>query len=960
MHQNNMAMAIITAAAQCWRATWITAFYLALVAVWILGCLTLLPVLMLLNFILSCLIIVQGLVPFGLGRPLTRFTSTIQKPIQSTLFFWFFLFHLPIVFPLSMVLVFAPSMLAESLQGASRVLLPRVAFLLSRLCGIELPEAVSTLPKLIVWMSRYTSNLVTLRARSYTTASKTTLLKSATVQRLSLTCSTRLWRAYNSRSADWVAICFISVRTFVLRLLQLAQSGFYVLLVAAGLQFGDESVIILMYMSYLLVPVALFVSAFYDAAQELDQTELSAAQKANADIYGSLPIGSDAKSGSNFPTSTIRLLEIHPGHVELPIFCTLKIANLSGAETCSYEALSYCWGPIDTSQVIYINQQGFRVSAALFRAIHHLRPREKSRTVWIDAICVNQSDLVERSSQVLLMQQIYSKAASVIVWLGKPVQGLSRTFSDVRKESGDPYSHAINHNAVHYGATRVISCLLSRPWWTRVWVVQELASAKKACIRCDGDEITWEHFCLLVDRCVSMPYFQTKHINYQDFLAIRGLREERLSTARSSSRKEESSLGRLELQPNHSYDLLTMIYNFRAREATNPLDKVFAFQGLTGDTSSISRETRDYQSLSRVLVYPDYMRRASFLSIDLAKAHIRSTRTLSIIALAEFARQSDPRKPDNTNTNRQDYIPSWCPAFMNKESVREGLQLRPLWSGLPLSDYPDFAASDQLTIRDPNFNSKFSIPSPDRGYSYQLPVHIFPHLSLTIKEVGPAAGISLGNLGSMTKLVLMRRESTIAPSFRSSLSWESALPSWRKLARKGYRVRNTGTEHQSTNDGSIPFEELFNLTITGGKFACVSQPFVSKSEPERDDIGIGATAGQAAPNPNPHTRPQLYDRTRADTCIGRRFFITDSGHMGLGPASLAVGDEVHVILGLQIPAILRKASRDSDRGMDYCGASDNDWLYVGQAYVHELMIYKGVLEDDIQTGKVQVQEVLLV
>ncbi|KAI0550417.1 heterokaryon incompatibility protein-domain-containing protein [Xylaria curta] len=955
-------MAIIAAVAQCWKVAWITAFFLALFVVWILGCLTALPVLMLFNFILSCLIIVQGLAPFGLGRPLTRFTSTIQKPIQSTLFFWFSLFHLPIVFPLSMLLVFTPAMLSESLQGASGILLPRLSFLLSRLCGIDLPKEVSSLPKLIVWMSRYTSNLVTPRAQRLYTNTLKTLLESGTVQRLSLTCSKRLWGAYNSHLADWVTICFISIRTFVLRLLQWTQSGFYVLLVAAGLQFGDESFILMMYMSYLLVPGALFISAFYDAAQELDQIELSAAQKANAHIYASLPVGSNDKSASNPPASIIRLLEIHPGDVEIPISCTLKIANLSRAETCSYEALSYYWGPIDTSHIIYINQQGFRVSAALFRAIHHLRTPEKSRTVWIDAICVNQSDLVERSSQVLLMQQIYSKAASVIVWLGKPPQGFSRTLSVVRKESGDPYSHTINHNAVHYGATRVISSLLSRPWWTRVWVVQELASAKKACIRCDGDEITWEHFCLLVDRCVSMPYFQTKYVNYQDFLAIRALREERLSTACGSSRKGESSSGRLELQSNHSYDLLTMIYNFRAREATNPLDKVFAFQGLTGDTDSISREMIDPQSLSRVLVYPDYTRRASFLSIDLAKTHIRSTKTLSIIALAEFARQSDPRKPDITNSNRQDYVPSWCPAFMNKKSVREGLQLRPLWSGLPLSDYPDFAASDQLTVRDSIFDSKFSTPSPERdsqamfdGYSYQLPVHTLPHLSLTIKEVGSAAGISLGNLGSMTRLVLMRRESSIAPSFRSNLSWESVLPSWRKLARKGYRARNTGTKHQSANKSGFSFEELFNLTITGGKFACVPQPSVLDSEHERGGIGIGATAGHS----NLHTRPELYDRIRADACIGRRFFMTDSGHMGLGPANLAVGDEVHVILGLQIPAILRKASRD-DRGTDYLGASDNDWLYVGQAYVHELMIYKGVLEDDIQTGKVLLQELLLV
>ncbi|RYC59293.1 hypothetical protein CHU98_g6913 [Xylaria longipes] len=263
-----------------------------------------------------------------------------------------------------------------------------------------------------------------------------------------------------------------------------------------------------------------------------------------------------------------------------------------------------------------------------------------------------------------------------------------------------------------------------------------------------------------------------------------------------------------------------MICHFRAREATNPLDKVFAFQGLAGDTSSISREAMDPQSLDRVLVYPDYARHNSFLSIDLAKAHIRSTKTLSIIALADFARQDDPRKPDNTDLNSEKYIPNWCPAFMNKESVREGLQLRPIWSSLPQSADPDFAASDQMTV----FDSEFFISSPERDslasidrYSYQLLVHILPYLSLTIKEVGPAAGISLWNLGSMTRLVLMR-------------------------------------------------------------------------------------------------------------------------HMGLGPANLAVDDEVYIVLGLQVPAILRKASKDTGRGTDYIGASDNDWLYVGQAYVHELMV----------------------
>lgn len=755
------------------------------------------------------------------------------------------------------------------------------------------------------------------------------------------------------------------------RLLQWTLSSLAVLFVAAGLQFGDHSYILLMYLSYLPIPVLALVFTLYDAARELDRTELSAAQKENAYVYASLPVGSDDKLGFAFSAPIIRLLEIHAGRAELPISCTLKIAELSGSDTCSYEALSYQWGPIDTSQVIYINKKGFRVSARLFRAIHHLRAPEKSRTVWIDAICVNQDDLVERSSQVLLMPQIYSNATSVIVWLGESPRCLARTLSDVRGTPGDIGSHIVNPNAIHYGAARVISQLLSQPWWTRVWVVQELMLAKKAVIRCDRDEITWEHFCLLVDQCVSMPYFRTTHSNYEDFQALRTLREERLSIASSSSRKEGSSLGRLKPQSNNSYDLLTMIYHFRAREATNPLDKVFAFQGLTGDTSGIPSEAIDSHLLDRILVYPDYTRRDSSLSIALAKSHIQSTKTLSIIALAEVARQSDPQKPDNTNSNWEKYIPSWCPAFMNKESVRQGLQLRPLWSGLPQSDDPDFSASDQMTVRDSIFDSRFFVSGPGSdseawggGSSYQLPVHIIPHLSLRIKSIRPAAGISLSNLGSMTRLVLMRKESTIAPFFRSNSSWESVLPSWRELAREGYRGQDRRAEPQ-TNNGKLsfsntPFKELFNLTVTGGKFASVPPPSESEEEREGGNSSLHTAAAREAPSSNQYTSSQLYNRARTDACIGRRFFTTESGHMGLGPASLAVGDEVHVVLGLQVPVILRKASNDADRGTDYNGASDDDWLYIGQAYVHELTRYEGVLGNDIQTGKVQLQELLLV
>ncbi|KAI1426828.1 heterokaryon incompatibility protein-domain-containing protein [Xylaria sp. FL1777] len=777
-----------------------------------------------------------------------------------------------------------------------------------------------------------------------------------------------LWKAYNSNSADWVATQFFYIRTFILRLLAWVLNLFHILLQVAGLQFGELYPLVQMYIIYLIGPILAPIFFFHDAAQDLDRTGLSAAQKENARIYASLPIASDATSGLVSSTSIIRLLEVHAGRANQPVFCTLKVANLSRADTYSYEALSYYWGHIDTSEIIYINQEGFRVSTTLFRAICHLRTGDNPRTVWIDAICINQDNLVERSSQVLLMPQIYSKATSVIVWLGTSPRYLGRTLLDVRETSRDTNPHAVNQHAIHYGATRIISRLLSRPWWKRVWVVQELVLAKKAILCCESDEIAWEDFCSIVDQCVSMPYFPTTASDYEDFRELRVLREERLSTRHSPFRGAAPSPRRLEPQSTHSYDLLTMIYNFRAREATNPLDKVFAFQGLAGETNSMSRNTTDPQSINRMLVYPDYTRRESCLSIDLAKAHIQTTRTLSIIALAEFARQVTPHKPDNMNWEK--YIPSWCPAFMN-EGVQRRLHLRPFWSGLAQSDDPDFTASDRTIVRDSVFSSKHFLSGPDddlwasnHGFFYKLPIHILPHLSLTIKSVGQRASTVALKLNNMTRLVLRRQGSTITPFFSSYSAWESVLPSWRELALQEYRGQTTGTNNQADSKKLIPsresFEELFNLTITGGKFAYVPPTSVLDIEGERGNAGVSTADAQAAPSSNQFSRLQLYESARADACFGRRFFITDSGHMGLGPADLEVGDEVHIILGLQVPAVLRKASKDLYKGREYIGAEDNDWVYVGQAYVHELMMYKGALEIEIQTGKVQLQELLLV
>jgi hypothetical protein len=84
----------------------------------------------------------------------------------------------------------------------------------------------------------------------------------------------------------------------------------------------------------------------------------------------------------------------------------------------AYEALSYASGdPKDTEEIL-LNGWSFKVFANLFLALSQLRFPEKERLLWVDQLCINQTDIPERNSSVLLRCDIYRQATSTMVWLG--------------------------------------------------------------------------------------------------------------------------------------------------------------------------------------------------------------------------------------------------------------------------------------------------------------------------------------------------------------------------------------------------------------------------------------------------------------------------------------------------------------------------------------------------------------
>jgi hypothetical protein len=131
----------------------------------------------------------------------------------------------------------------------------------------------------------------------------------------------------------------------------------------------------------------------------------------------------------------IRLLTLLRGKDAELIRCRLEVVLLDSAP--EYEALSHVWGDPDVTKPIKVNDRLAEVTTNLETALRHLRSEDSDRTLWVDAVCVNQGSPAERGKQVSIMGHIYSTAQQVVVWPGKEESvpsGAVRPFSFVQRQ----------------------------------------------------------------------------------------------------------------------------------------------------------------------------------------------------------------------------------------------------------------------------------------------------------------------------------------------------------------------------------------------------------------------------------------------------------------------------------------------------------------------------------------------
>ncbi|KAF5532871.1 het-domain-containing protein [Fusarium napiforme] len=226
--------------------------------------------------------------------------------------------------------------------------------------------------------------------------------------------------------------------------------------------------------------------------------------------------------------NTIRLLLIHKGNWKDDIFCTLIEALSDADEGIPYKALSYTWGgdkhrpggPENLPNVWVDNQQFDKspLTDNLFGALRQIREIDRDVVLWTDAICIDQSNDTEKGHQVNQMGAIYSAAEEVLVWLGpgnEYTEALMKTINwinqraegflrDQETKSYQQWFNTCRFFALEHlkyiespsGSSyrRVLEELLSRKWFKRVWVLQEIALAKTAIILCGSSSCTARTF----------------------------------------------------------------------------------------------------------------------------------------------------------------------------------------------------------------------------------------------------------------------------------------------------------------------------------------------------------------------------------------------------------------------------------------------------------------------------------
>ena len=198
---------------------------------------------------------------------------------------------------------------------------------------------------------------------------------------------------------------------------------------------------------------------------------------------------------------SIRVLDLEPGTWDEPISCSLRTVHLD-EKSLHYGAISYVWGDTTNRATIFCDRLNVSITRNLLEALQRFRAHDTMRTLWADAVCINQGDTKERTSQVRVMGAIYRRASQVLVWLQHEEDEVVRAalnaicrYRDTQPTSTKPNKRVsyrlhgrevtefgeVDSSETQSSAIAAFSSVGRSAWFSRGWVVQEVLLSNAAC-----------------------------------------------------------------------------------------------------------------------------------------------------------------------------------------------------------------------------------------------------------------------------------------------------------------------------------------------------------------------------------------------------------------------------------------------------------------------------------------------
>jgi hypothetical protein len=347
-----------------------------------------------------------------------------------------------------------------------------------------------------------------------------------------------------------------------------------------------------------------------------------------------------------------RCLILKSGAADSDLSCEVITVTLSSAP--SFEAISYAWGNGQPDQPLLCNGQALLITPRLIQELRHLRRDDRQRRLWIDQICINQQDDREKGHQVQLMADIYKQADRVIACLGDT----SETGRHIESLLAEVIT-GFEEEARHYGAWykiptpyRKFNNLLNDtryksfqrvcldPYWTRLWIIQELGVSKRSDIFIGDTIVSWSDFLETHEYlCGHDGLSQATAIGFPHYGTLTGW-------SRSSKRHWFMSDS---LNTNQSTRFLQLLEECRGQRTSDVRDRIFA---LLGHPSAPDKR----------IVKPDYTKNAKTVFHDFTTRWITQGFGLAILSAVQPRGRTDM------------YDGSWVPHWIDTIRLPFGLQ----------------------------------------------------------------------------------------------------------------------------------------------------------------------------------------------------------------------------------------------------------------------------------------------